>query len=122
MIGSVSGAVTLSPNAVSPLPLAGRLVPQNTPAGIAAVGEVFNNFLTGKDSNVVVLGASAGSGDVRFVLFTFTSANVFVQVTWLNEGIRSLRITTVLPNRGPQNVRPLNYLRLQRVLIQRTDY
>jgi len=73
LIGSVAGPVTLSPNAVSPLPLAGRLVPQTTPAGIAAVAEVFNNFLTGKDSNVVVLGASAGSGDVSYFAFKFAT-------------------------------------------------
>ncbi|KAF9047294.1 hypothetical protein BJ165DRAFT_1464966 [Panaeolus papilionaceus] len=90
MIAPVSstGPVTLAPGATSQLSLAGRLIPQTSDAGLATVSQIFNNFVQGKDSDVVVQGASAGSGDV----------------TWLNEGIKALSIATVLPNQGPQNL------------------
>jgi hypothetical protein len=67
MIAPVSstGVVTLAPMSTSDLPLVGRLVPQNSPAGLSAVSGVFNNFVQGKDSIVVVNGASAGPQDVR---------------------------------------------------------
>ncbi|PPQ99716.1 hypothetical protein CVT24_009699 [Panaeolus cyanescens] len=83
-----TGPVTLAPGSTSKLSLAGRLIPQSSEAGLATVSQIFNNFVAGKDSDVVVQGASAGSGDV----------------TWLNEGIKALRIATVLPNQGPQNL------------------
>ncbi|GLB37240.1 putative protein of unknown function (DUF3712) [Lyophyllum shimeji] len=83
-----TGAVTLAPGSTSDLSLAGRLVPQNSPAGLSTVSDVFNNFVHGKDSNVEVRGASAGPKDV----------------TWLNEGIKSLRVATVLPNQGAQKI------------------
>ncbi|KAF8891683.1 hypothetical protein BD779DRAFT_1661547 [Infundibulicybe gibba] len=73
-----SEGVTLSPGSTSPLSLVGRLVPQDSTAGLSAVSDVFNNFVHGKDSDVVVVGASAGPSDV----------------TWLNEGIKALRIAT----------------------------
>lgn len=67
MIAPVSstGPVTLAPGATSQLSLAGRLIPQTSDAGLATVSQIFNNFVQGKDSDVVVQGASAGSGDVR---------------------------------------------------------
>ncbi|KDR75403.1 hypothetical protein GALMADRAFT_553913 [Galerina marginata CBS 339.88] len=83
-----TGSITLSPGSTSQLSLAGRLVPQNSPAGLSTVSNVFNNFVHGKDSAVTVQGASAGSSDV----------------TWLNEGIKALQVATILPNRGPQNI------------------
>lgn len=68
MIAPVSstGAVTLAPGSTSKISLAGRLIPQNSPAGLATVSDIFNNFIEGEDSNVVVQGASAGSSDVCF--------------------------------------------------------
>ncbi|KAF9529294.1 hypothetical protein CPB83DRAFT_790385 [Crepidotus variabilis] len=79
-----TGELTLAPLSTSQLSLAGRLIPQQSSEGLAAVSDVFNNFLHGKDSDVVVHGASAGSLDV----------------TWLNDGIKVLQVATVLPNQG----------------------
>ncbi|KAF8629168.1 hypothetical protein AX17_005753 [Amanita inopinata Kibby_2008] len=78
------GQVELAPVSTTVLALRGRLIPQETPAGLAAVSGVFNNFIHGIDSNVVVQGAGAGSSEV----------------TWLNDGIKTLRIETILPNQG----------------------
>lgn len=66
MIASVGtlGGVTLAPGASTDLALLGTLIPQTTDGGLAAVSEVFNNFIAGKDSNVTVRGASAGPSDV----------------------------------------------------------
>lgn len=83
-----SGGVTLAPRSTSNLSLVGRLVPQTSSSGLAEVSRIFNNFVAGKGSNVVVQGASAGPQDV----------------TWLNEGIKSLRVDTILPDRGRQNI------------------
>ncbi|KAI6169518.1 hypothetical protein EDD17DRAFT_1748665 [Pisolithus thermaeus] len=83
-----SSAFTLFPGSTSSLPLAGRLIPQSSGDGLAAVSVVFNNFIHGLDSNVMVEGASAGPTDV----------------TWLNEGIQTLQIDTTLPNQGKLNI------------------
>ncbi|KAJ8482152.1 hypothetical protein ONZ45_g15054 [Pleurotus djamor] len=90
MLGPVAskGGVTLAPTSTSPLSLVGRLVPQESSEGLAAVSNVFTNFIHGKDSNVAVHGASAGSSEV----------------TWLNEGIKALQVETVLPNQGPLDI------------------
>lgn len=63
--------MTLAPTSTSDLPLVGRLIPQDSPAGLAAVSAIFNNFIHGKDSVVVVQGASAGPQDVRLSIFIF---------------------------------------------------
>lgn len=60
-----TGVVTLAPMSTSDLSLVGRLVPQDSPAGLSAVSDVFNNFVQGKDSTVVVHGVSAGPQNVR---------------------------------------------------------
>ncbi|KDQ27871.1 hypothetical protein PLEOSDRAFT_1112748 [Pleurotus ostreatus PC15] len=83
-----SKEVTLAPGSTSPLSLVGRLVPQASQEGLDIISQVFTNFLHGKDSNVVVHGASAGPSEV----------------TWLNEGIKTLQVDTILPNRGPLDV------------------
>ncbi len=59
-----SEGVTLSPGSTTNMSLVGRLVPQDSDAGLAAVSTVFNNFIHGNDSDVVVHGASAGPSDV----------------------------------------------------------
>ncbi|KAH9485291.1 hypothetical protein JR316_0002199 [Psilocybe cubensis] len=88
-IASVAaGPVTLAPGATSQLSLVGRLLPQGSDEGLLTISNVFNNFVHGKNSDVVVHGASAGSPDV----------------TWLNEGIKVLQVATVLPNQGPQTI------------------
>lgn len=58
----------MAPLSTSNLPLVGRLVPQNDSSGLADVSTVFNNFIHGKDSNVIVYGDSAGPSDVRHAL------------------------------------------------------
>ncbi|KAH8979124.1 hypothetical protein EDB92DRAFT_1821158 [Lactarius akahatsu] len=89
-IGMVAsnGSFTLAPLATSSLGLIGRLIPQTQQSGLLDVSTIFNNFIHGLDSNVSVHGDSAGRGDA----------------TWLNEGIKSLVVETVLPNRGKLDV------------------
>ena len=48
--------------------LVGRLVPQDSDEGLAAVSDVFNNFIHGKNSDLVVQGTAAGPSGVRLVL------------------------------------------------------
>ena len=59
-----TGPFNLLPLTTSPLPLAGRLVPQTSASGLAAVSTVFNNFIHGMNSNVTVQGTSAGPSSV----------------------------------------------------------
>ena len=61
-----TGSVTLSPLSTSQLSLVGRLIPQQSAEGLATVSTVFNNFVHGEDSPIIVQGASAGSSDVCF--------------------------------------------------------
>ncbi|EIW52711.1 uncharacterized protein TRAVEDRAFT_134842 [Trametes versicolor FP-101664 SS1] len=82
-VASMKG-FTLAPQSTVALPLTGRLIPQSDQAGLDAVSTIFNRFIHAQDSNVTVRGDSAGPTDV----------------TWLNEGIKSLEVQTVLPNRG----------------------
>lgn len=65
--------ITLSPGSTSAMSLVGRLIPQDSSAGLAAVSDVFNNFIHGKDSDVVVHGASAGPADVCSTLCRWSS-------------------------------------------------
>ncbi|KAL1743139.1 hypothetical protein HDZ31DRAFT_83635 [Schizophyllum fasciatum] len=90
MIAPVSAkdTVTLSPMASTHIDLVGRLVPQDSDEGLAAVSEVFNNFIHGKNSDLVVQGTAAGPSDV----------------SWLNEGIKSLKVATELPNQGKLDI------------------
>lgn len=83
-----TGAFTLAPQSTIGLPLAGRLIPQDSSQGLADVSAVFNAFIHGQDSPVTVYGDSAGPSDV----------------TWLNTGIKSLQIQTTLPNQGKLDI------------------
>ncbi|KDQ57731.1 hypothetical protein JAAARDRAFT_69819 [Jaapia argillacea MUCL 33604] len=85
---SATSEFTLAPQSSSPLALTGRLLPQTTPSGLQDVSTIFNNFIHGKDSNITIQGQSAGPSDV----------------TWLNEGIKSLQVATFLPNQGPLSI------------------
>ncbi|KAK0485666.1 hypothetical protein IW261DRAFT_1451420 [Armillaria novae-zelandiae] len=76
--------LVLTPGGTSNLSLVGRLIPQDSDEGLSAVSTLFNNFIHGKDSNIIVHGASAGPEDV----------------IWLNAGIKSLQVASVLPNQG----------------------
>jgi hypothetical protein len=66
MIASVEsvGQVLLAPSSTSSLSLSGRLLPQQSPAGLSAVSTVFDNFLHGMDSNIIVQGAGAAPAEV----------------------------------------------------------
>ncbi|KAG6878541.1 hypothetical protein C0993_004439 [Termitomyces sp. T159_Od127] len=102
-----TGAVSLMPGSTSDLSLVGRLIPQSSAAGLSTVSGIFNNFVHGKDSNVEVRGASAGPKDV----------------TWLNEGIKSLRIATIFPNRGAQQIiKTIGLNELQLLFTEDTAY
>ncbi|KAI0049858.1 hypothetical protein FA95DRAFT_1604022 [Auriscalpium vulgare] len=79
-----NGTFTLAPQSTVPLSLVGRLIPQTEQSGLSDVSTIFNNFIHGLDSNVSVHGDSAGPNSV----------------TWLNEGIKSLIISAVLPSQG----------------------
>lgn len=74
----------LAPLSTISLPLSGRLVQQTSDSGLADLSTVFNNFIHGQNSDVTVHGDTAGDG----------------KATWLNEGIKSLVVSTVLPNQG----------------------
>lgn len=102
-----TGVVTLAPMSTSDLSLVGRLVPQDSPAGLSAVSDVFNNFVQGKDSTVVVHGVSAGPQNV----------------TWLNEAIKVLQVTAALPNRGVLDIiKSINLNQLQLLFTDSTAY
>ncbi|EGO25193.1 hypothetical protein SERLADRAFT_448192 [Serpula lacrymans var. lacrymans S7.9] len=102
-----TSSVTLAPNSSSSLPLVGRLIPQNSSEGLATVSSVFNNFIHGLDSNVVVQGVSAGPTDV----------------TWLNEGIQVLQVETSLPNQGKLNIiQSIDLQQLELLFTQGTEY
>jgi hypothetical protein len=81
-------AFTMPPKSSFDLPLVGRLIPQNTTDGLNTVSQVFTNFIHGQSSEVTVNGISAGPTDV----------------TWLNEGIKALSLTTTLPAQGVLDV------------------
>jgi hypothetical protein len=55
----------LAPGSTTPLSLVGRLVPQDSSQGLAVVSDIFNKFVHGQDSDVMVQGTSAGPSDVR---------------------------------------------------------
>ncbi|KAL1718757.1 hypothetical protein EV715DRAFT_290908 [Schizophyllum commune] len=85
---STNETVTLYPQSSTNMVLVGRLIPQDSDEGLAAVSGVFNNFIHGKNSDLVVQGAAAGPSDV----------------SWLNEGIKSLKVETELPNQGKLDI------------------
>lgn len=101
---TTTGTIILAPGTTSHLSLVGRLLPQTSASGLASVSDVFNNFIQGRDSQVIVQGSSAGSGNVVFFCSHTKSTLKSFQVTWLNEGIKSLRVSTTLPNQGPLNI------------------
>ncbi|KAH8119480.1 hypothetical protein DFH11DRAFT_1722990 [Phellopilus nigrolimitatus] len=101
------GGFTLSPQTSVDLPLVGRLIPQNDSTGLADVSTIFNSFIQGQDSPVTVQGDSAGPSDV----------------SWLNEGIKSLQINTVLPNQGKLNIiKSINLDELQLLFSEDSAY
>lgn len=74
------GAFNLLPKSTIDLPLVGRLVPQSGAQGLADVSTLFDGFIHGIPSTLVVRGDTAGPLDV----------------TWLNAGIKKLSIGVIL--------------------------
>ncbi|KAF8626824.1 hypothetical protein AX15_004657 [Amanita polypyramis BW_CC] len=97
------GPVVLAPISTTMLPLSGRMLPQQSPAGLVTVSAIFNNFLHGMDSNVTVQGTGAGPAEV----------------TWLNNGIKALKIDTILPNRGALDI--ISSITIQQMTMLFTD-
>ncbi|KIJ51406.1 hypothetical protein M422DRAFT_244581 [Sphaerobolus stellatus SS14] len=85
---AASDTFTLAPQSTFKLPLVGRLIKQDSDSGLAAVSQVFTDFIHGKDTNVTVMGASTELSDV----------------TWQNKAIMSLSISAVLPSQGKLDV------------------
>ncbi|KZV76329.1 hypothetical protein PENSPDRAFT_747787 [Peniophora sp. CONT] len=85
---AANSTFTLAPSATVNLSMAGRLIPQTEDSALADVSTVFNNFIHGQDSNITVQGDSAGPAEA----------------TWLNEGIKALLISTLLPNQGKLDI------------------
>ncbi|KAK0542857.1 hypothetical protein OC846_006614, partial [Tilletia horrida] len=84
---------TLAPGTTSPLTLSGRLVEQTTPAGQAALSNLFSQVVHGQSPQLIVNGDYAGPESV----------------TWLNNAIKVLSIPVSLP---PQNFNVINAITL----------
>jgi hypothetical protein len=56
--------VTLSPLSTTIISLVGEIVPQDNGEGLSTVSGILNNFIHGRNSSVVVQGASAGPSNV----------------------------------------------------------
>jgi hypothetical protein len=80
---------TLQALAVTSLPLAGRLVQQTTPEGLAALSNIFTRFVANQNTPLTVNGVSAGPADVA----------------WLNNGITALSVAVVLPAQSFEVIR-----------------
>ena len=120
-----TGPFNLLPLTTSPLPLAGRLVPQPSDSGLAAVSTVFNNFIHGMNSNLTVQGTSAGPSSVRDKCQrSDRSLKLHIpQVTWLNEGIQALQVATFLPNQGKLNIiESIDLAQLSLMFTQATEW
>jgi hypothetical protein len=65
-------------------------------------------------------------GRMMYVLVTYAFRRTFLtsfQVTWLNEGIKSLQISTVLPNQGALNIiKSINLNELKLLFTDNTAY
>lgn len=75
-----ASAFDLTPKSTIALPLVGRLVPQSSQQGLADVSNIFNGFVHGVPSQLVVHGDYAGPSDC----------------SWLNNGIKKLAIPVIL--------------------------
>ncbi|GAA6063179.1 hypothetical protein JCM10212_003114 [Sporobolomyces blumeae] len=95
-----ANAFNLNPKATIALPLVGRLVPQSSPQGLADVSAIFNGFVHGVPSKLVVHGDSAGPADC----------------SWLNNGIKKLAIPVILP--AAQNLQVINAITIHSLTLQ----
>ena len=83
MLGPVAAAksFTLQPLSNTSLPLAGRLIHQDTDEGLAVLSQTFTDVVHGKEIPVTIKGVYAGPEEVK----------------WLNEGIKALTTKSKLP-------------------------
>ncbi|GAA5897781.1 hypothetical protein JCM8208_000260 [Rhodotorula glutinis] len=95
-----TGAFDLSPKTTIALPLAGRLVPQSSDQGLADVSTLFNGFIHGVPSDLIVQGDYAGPSDC----------------SWLNNGIKQLGIPVVFP--AAQNLQIINAITIPSLTLQ----
>ncbi|KAI8149166.1 hypothetical protein BJV82DRAFT_209280 [Fennellomyces sp. T-0311] len=96
------GPANFAPKAVSNINMAGRLIPQDSEKGLAAVTEVFKNYLSAKDSILTVKGVS-GSGPGG-------------QVGWLTAGFKTINIENVVmpgPDTPPELIPAITMKNLQ---------
>ncbi|CAO3649856.1 unnamed protein product [Mucor hiemalis] len=99
---AVDGAAIFPPRSVANLNMKGRLIPQETPAGIAAVTEVFENYLSANTSTLTVTGVSA------------SGPNGVVQ--WLSDAFKTIKIENVIlpaPPAKPTLITAVNMKDLQ---------
>ncbi|GAA5969858.1 hypothetical protein JCM21900_004182 [Sporobolomyces salmonicolor] len=95
-----NGSFDLNPKSTIALPLVGRLIPQSSPQGLADVSTIFNGFVHGVPSELVVHGDTAGPSDC----------------TWLNAGIKQLAIPVILP--AAQNLQVINAITINSLTLQ----
>ncbi|GAA5951249.1 hypothetical protein JCM3765_002422 [Sporobolomyces pararoseus] len=95
-----ASAFDLNPKSTIALPLVGRLVPQSSQQGLADVSNIFNGFVHGVPSQLVVHGDYAGPSDC----------------SWLNNGIKKLAIPVILP--AAQNLQVINAITINRLTLQ----
>ncbi|BGP44010.1 hypothetical protein JCM10449v2_008067 [Rhodotorula kratochvilovae] len=95
-----TAAFNLSPKTTIALPLSGRLVPQSSEQGLADVSTLFNGFIHGVPSDLIVQGDYAGPSDC----------------SWLNNGIKQLGIPVVFP--AAQNLEIINGITINSLTLQ----
>lgn len=84
------GAANFPPKGTANINMKGRMIPQESQAGLDAVTELFENYLQAKDTPLTVLGES-GSGPNG-------------QVGWLTAGFKTIKIENVIlpgPDKPP---------------------
>ncbi|GAA5937070.1 uncharacterized protein JCM15063_000146 [Sporobolomyces koalae] len=95
-----ASAFNLNPKSTIALPLVGRLVPQSSSQGLADVSNIFNGFVHGVPSKLVVHGDYAGPSDC----------------SWLNNGIKALAIPVILP--AAKNLQVINAITINSLTLQ----
>ena len=92
--------------AVTELPLVGRLVQQTSDQGLAALSEIFTNFVNNRNTDIVINGDYAGPESV----------------TWLNDGIKVLQTTVALPAQQFTVIRSISLNQLSLFFTEQTAW
>ncbi|CAG8457951.1 85_t:CDS:2 [Ambispora gerdemannii] len=104
-IGEVTSSnVTLGKGA-NALNLNGRLIPQNTSAGLAAVSEMFSKYIAGENANTSVLAKTVKPSKNN------NSSNDTTPISWLQSAFVGTTLSVVL--RGAQNLTVINSVDLK---------